>query len=193
MSTAGDLVSQQLLQGVLGLLCAACKTFVGDEVGHTHCSLTLVNCSTPTLLFLFLPCCLLIPALHPSALFLPYRAGRYASGHAEGFVCVLNPDDLSLLREALATATPQVTQACLLPRYGVVANKWSLLRDRGGDTGSLCANAAAGRTPESKLSDASCIHAYVLPTHAHAGTSSWSSTPWTTWRQYNSLTVSITP
>lgn len=44
------------------------------------------------------------------------RAGRYASGHAEGYVSVLNAEDLPLLREALATATPHVTQACLLPR-----------------------------------------------------------------------------
>lgn len=46
------------------------------------------------------------------------RAGRYASGHAEGYVSVLNSEDLPLLREALATATPHVTQACLLPRCG---------------------------------------------------------------------------
>jgi hypothetical protein len=45
------------------------------------------------------------------------RAGRYASGHAEGYVSVLNPDDLALLRQALATATPSITQACLLPRW----------------------------------------------------------------------------
>jgi hypothetical protein len=47
------------------------------------------------------------------------RAGRYASGHAEGYVNVLNSEDLPLLREALATATPHVTQACLLPRCGL--------------------------------------------------------------------------
>jgi hypothetical protein len=59
------------------------------------------------------------------------RAGRYASGHDEGYVSVLNPEDLPLLREALATATTQVTRACLLPRYGwlqqcVLTHGWLL-------------------------------------------------------------------
>jgi hypothetical protein len=53
------------------------------------------------------------------------RAGRYASGHDEGYVSVLNPDDLPLLREALATAITQVTRACLLPRYVVSAKAQS--------------------------------------------------------------------
>eukprot|EP00775_Hariotina_reticulata_P009430 gene9430-9595_t len=44
------------------------------------------------------------------------RAGRFCSGHSEGFVSVLQEDDLPLLRAALATATPDITKACLMPR-----------------------------------------------------------------------------
>eukprot|EP00879_Flechtneria_rotunda_P023857 GHRR01025266.1.p1 GENE.GHRR01025266.1~~GHRR01025266.1.p1 ORF type:complete len:416 (+),score=89.85 GHRR01025266.1:337-1584(+) len=45
------------------------------------------------------------------------RAGRYNSGHAAGYVSTLRPSDMSLLRRALATVTPPIAQACLLPRF----------------------------------------------------------------------------
>jgi ATP-dependent RNA helicase SUPV3L1/SUV3 len=44
------------------------------------------------------------------------RAGRFSSGRSAGYVSVLQETDLPVLRAALATATPDITLACLMPR-----------------------------------------------------------------------------
>jgi ATP-dependent RNA helicase SUPV3L1/SUV3 len=48
------------------------------------------------------------------------RAGRFGGAHAAGYVTCLSESDLPLLRQSLATASELVTDACLLPRCGLL-------------------------------------------------------------------------
>ncbi|KAF6256649.1 P-loop containing nucleoside triphosphate hydrolase protein [Scenedesmus sp. NREL 46B-D3] len=45
------------------------------------------------------------------------RAGRFGGAHAAGYVTCLSQSDLPLLRQSLATASEEVADACLLPRF----------------------------------------------------------------------------
>ncbi|KAK9809601.1 hypothetical protein WJX73_006619 [Symbiochloris irregularis] len=49
------------------------------------------------------------------------RAGRYGSKFSKGIVTTLDPEDLPILRHAVASPTPELEAACLFPRFEQLA------------------------------------------------------------------------